>query len=573
MHRSVGAPLVFSNSRVSPLPRSGKMADPNASFPSRTTQATTSPASLGDKVPARPTGEPSHRYRARATFTQAEKQAAGKENFQEHNISFLPGRPLKSEIPDEGGFMAMDKEVSAVIPQGSGSEPPTICEVPGELAQGNNGAYTPMVVCIGPLFERSASMERLEQYKRCCVRKLVVGEGESAAEAWSPEVHGPLLRRCFDTMTRLAPRIRASYSKQGGAMSMSNDEQLATTMVLDGCFVLHRLLKYARLATAPSGGGMAMESVEYDEWRQLFGRCWVWETVKRDLLLLSNQVPFFVLRKLLKSLRSKGNDSSGGGGQRERDDSALVNGGLQLFRSLHPHRLHSAPVRCHDVHHLLHLFYLSVDFPPSSDQQQQQPSSPERTMWVPCATELEEAGVRFRAREREHGALSFLDVTFRRRRGILEIPPLQLFDYSEPLFRNLIAFEQTYPATSGRITAYAIFMDCLLKTTDDVRLLHRCGVLVNHMNGGDKGDDAAVGFFSRLCKDTHTSADRNYLAGVMEEVNTYQRGLLNRWRAQLVTNYFTNPWVTTSVVAAVVLLALTLLQSFYAVYGYYKPVK
>lgn len=486
---------------------------------------------------------------------QAEKQdqsSADKEKSQK-----------QPQIPE--GFMTMEEEVSTAIQQVS-AEPPTICEVPWDLAEGNKGAYTPKVVCIGPLFDTTASMVRLEQYKRCCVRKLVVGESSAA---WSPEVHGALLRSCFDTMMRLAPRIRASYSYSCSKGAMSNDEQLATTMVLDGCFVLHRLLKYARMATNPSsssgGRAMAAESVDYDEWSQLFGRCWVWGTVKRDLLLLSNQVPFFVLRKLFKHLRSTTTS------KRERDD-ALVNGALQLFRSLHPHRLHSAPIQCHDVHHLLHLFYLSIDIPPldESVHQQQQQLSPESTMWVPCATELEEAGVRFRARK--HGAVSFLDVRFRRRRGILEIPPLQLFDYSEPLFRNLIAFDQTYPTTPGRITAYASFMDCLLKTTDDVRLLHRCGVVVNLMNG-DKGDDVAIGFFSRLCKDAQTSDDRNYLAGVMQEVNTYQRGLLNRWRAQLVRNYFSNPWVTTSVIAAVILLALTVLQSFYTVYGYYKPVK
>ncbi|KAM0889570.1 hypothetical protein ACQ4PT_027618 [Festuca glaucescens] len=346
----------------------------------------------------------------------------------------------------------MEEEVSMAIPQGS-VQPPTICVVPEDLAEGNKGAYTPKVVCIGPLFDGErpmASMLTLEHYKRCCVRKLVVG-GESAA--WSPEIHGPLLRNCFDTIMRLLPRIRASYSSMSssskqGEGAMSDDEQLAMTMLLDGCFVLYRLLKHARMAKT----GGAMES-DYDEWTHLFGRCWVWGTVKRDLLLLSNQVPFFVIRKLFKHLKVKGNATG------ERDDALLVSGGLHLFGSLHPPRLqHSAPIQCHDVHHLLHLFYLSVDFPPSDEsirhQQQQQPAAllaPELTRWVPCATELEEAGVRFCARKR--GALSFLDVSFRRRRGILEIPPLQLFDYSEPLFRNLVAFEQTYPTTPGRFTA------------------------------------------------------------------------------------------------------------------------
>ena len=36
-------------------------------------------------------------------------------------------------------------------------------------------------------------------------------------------------------------------------------------------------------------------------------------------------------------------------------------------------------------------------------------------------------------------------------------------------------------------------------------------------------------------------------------------------------NYFSNPWVATSLVAAVFLLALTFIQTFFAAYSYFKP--
>ncbi|XP_024311091.1 UPF0481 protein At3g47200 isoform X2 [Brachypodium distachyon] len=459
------------------------------------------------------------------------------------------------EIPQD--FTTMKTKVSKAIAHWP-AELPTICEVPGDLAEGNKGAYTPKVVCIGPLFDSqrgTARMLRMEDYKWCCVRKLIVGRQRPVA-AWSPEVHEPLLLNCFNMMMGLAPRVRAAYStisSSSNVLGSMTNEDLAMKMLMDGCFVLRRLLKYNRTAED-----------DEDEWTQRLGRCWVWGTVKRDLLLLSNQVPFFVLQELYKQINTSG------------DSCDLVNGGLQLLSSLHPRRLHSAPIACKDVHHLLHLFYLSIDFPLG-----QEPTAPldpnessilleaeaELTHWLPCAKELEEAGVEFKPRTRKHGATtSFLDIRFRK--GKLEIPPLQLFDYSEPLFRNLIAFEQTYLGTPGRITAYFIFMDCLLKTAQDVRLLHRCGVLVNHMNGNRA--DTAMEFFSRLCAEVHTSASRNYLAGVMEEVARYQSRRLPTWRAALVSGYFTNPWVTTSVIASAILLVLTVLQSYYSVAAYYK---
>ncbi|CAN6329386.1 unnamed protein product [Urochloa humidicola] len=453
-------------------------------------------------------------------------------------------RKNQQQEPKDFTKMVEENVGTALYPEPS-AQPPTICEVPEDLAEGNQGAYIPKVVCIGPLFDSkrgTASMLRLECYKWRCVHKLIVGRDR----AWSPEAHAPLLHKCFYKMVRLAPRVRASYCGNNiSGDAGGNEQQLALNLLLDGCFVLHRLLKYARRGN--NGGG----DDDHDDWTLLFGRCWVWGTVKRDLLLLSNQIPFFVVRKLFKILIGEG-------------EGVLVHGGLQLFSSLHPRPLHSAPIACKDVHHLLHLLYLSIDLPAPDDVSKPPQPPSELTRWVPCAKELEEAGVKIMPRK---NAKSFLDVSFRG--GVLEIPLLRLFDYSVPLFRNLIAFEQTYPATASRVTAYAIFMDCIVKTAEDVRILHRSGVLVNHMNG--EREDTALGFFSGLCAEAHTSADRNYLAGVMEEIARYQRGRWPRWRAALVRDYFSNPWVTTAVVAGAIGLSLTVLQTVYSVYGYYKP--
>jgi hypothetical protein len=183
---------------------------------------------------------------------------------------------------------------------------------------------------------------------------------------------------------------------------------------------------------------------------------------------------------------------------------------------------------------------------------------------MPCATELEEAGVKFRVRQ---GASSFLDIRFDG--GVLEMPMLQLYDYSEHLLRNLIAFEQTYPLTPDHFTAYTMFMDCLVASSEDVRLLQLRGVLMNQMNGVRDMDQ--TDFFSRLCHGVHMAADRNYLGGVIAEVNKYQQARWPRWRTTLVRNYFSNPWVATSLAAAVFLLALAFMQTFFAAYSYFKP--
>lgn len=54
--------------------------------------------------------------------------------------------------------------------------------------------------------------------------------------------------------------------------------------------------------------------------------------------------------------------------KKTNDDDVLVTGTLRLFRSLRPQKLYSSPtISCSqmDVHHLLHLFYISIGFPPA----------------------------------------------------------------------------------------------------------------------------------------------------------------------------------------------------------------
>jgi hypothetical protein len=111
----------------------------------------------------------------------------------------------------------MSEKVRKAIPRRYGYDSlPTIYVVPRDLAEGTKDPYEPEVVCIGPLFgqwERGKKPRRkLESYKWCCLRRLVVnaaGAGDDGG--WIPEVHEGLLRKCLDAMRDLKPQIRASY--------------------------------------------------------------------------------------------------------------------------------------------------------------------------------------------------------------------------------------------------------------------------------------------------------------------------------------------------------------------------
>uniref|UniRef100_A0A0A8Z2Z2 Uncharacterized protein n=1 Tax=Arundo donax TaxID=35708 RepID=A0A0A8Z2Z2_ARUDO len=441
---------------------------------------------------------------------------------------------------------------------------PTIYIVPMELKRGDeNKCYDPVAVQIGLCrnyrFTLELDTDDLQRYKACCVQQLISRHSHLHEPDRTPAA---LLDGCFESMKSLYPKIRACHSKR---ITFRDKSDVARTMLLDGCFILHRLLKYARLAESKAKGSEEDSDVDHlndDDWTQVIGRCCVWQLVTRDLLLLQNQIPFFVLRELFCQLKN------------DEPEDTIVKGSLMLFRSLCPQMLRPtgsgsvSAIAPSDVHHLLHLFYLSVGFPsgendrrPSRRQADVLPS--ELPQWIPGAKELDEAGVRFRKRK---NASTFLDIKFDFHSGVLEIPPLQLYDYSDALFRNLIAFEQTYPGTRFDITTYCVFMNCLINTREDMRILHLRGILVNMMNG----EQDASRFFNRICSQVHFLSE-NYLVELMGNVSKYKDSRRHKWRAALVRNYFSNPWVAISVVAAVLLLGMAVVQTFFTVYPYFKP--
>ncbi|XP_039140455.1 uncharacterized protein LOC120277664 [Dioscorea cayenensis subsp. rotundata] len=179
------------------------------------------------------------------------------------------------------------------------------------------------------------------------------------------------------------------------------------------------------------------------------------------------------------------------------------------------------------VHHLLHLFHST--FVPSDDCLKIKSSNLQKQKiidveWIPSATELHLAGVKIV--KKKGSATNFLDISFIN--GTIEIPQVKLHDNTNTLFRNLITFEQCYyPHTKNYTTPK--------KVLEDV--------------GG------------------------SFLQGSIQCVKIYYESKWHKWRAKLMRDYFDNPWAIVSLVAALILLLLTVQQSFFAVYSYFRPPK
>ena len=340
----------------------------------------------------------------------------------------------------------------------------------------------------------------------------------------------------IEEMRSLEPRARACYSER----PLLGSDDLVRMLLLDGCFILEFFFKwYYKVPDALCDVG------------------WGLTLVRSDLLLLENQVPFFVVQKLYDVVA----------GVRDSRE-LLVNLFLEYTSDDKPI---ARPPSDSDIHHLLHLYYESFvpklraddDDAPSATTGQQEKGAA-RVRVIPRAAEMSAAGVTFAPRRRSPTARGDMyDVAFDGRRGVMEIPRVVIDEMKRPLLVNLMALEQSQQGAGARVlTSYVSLMGMLVRTAQDVELLHRCGVLDNLL----ADDQEAAWFFSHLGDGGAMDYSRHVFAGLCEDVQRYCGSWWHRNRAKLRQDYFGSPWSAISLFIAGLVVALTATQAYCAAF-------
>lgn len=186
----------------------------------------------------------------------------------------------------------------------------------------------------------------------------------------------------------------------------------------------------------------------------------------------------------------------------------------------------------------------------------QQTHKPERSM--PSALELREVGIHLRKSETD----SIRDIEFKN--GVLHLPSFSIHDGTERIFLNLMAFERLHPDTGSEATAFLVFMDNIIDSERDVQLLRSKGIIKNLLSS----DKEASNLFNILSKGVMPPLNR--LNAVRRHVNAHCRKPWNRWRAFFMHAYLRNPCLFISLMAAVILLIASLVQTVYSVMAFYK---
>ncbi|XP_059461753.1 UPF0481 protein At3g47200-like [Corylus avellana] len=175
-----------------------------------------------------------------------------------------------------------------------------------------------------------------------------------------------------------------------------------------------------------------------------------------------------------------------------------------------------------------------------------------RTLTTPSAIELHEAGVLFKVREKSK---NLFDIKFEK--GKLEIPSFILSDEKEYSIRNSLAFEQCHCSDENYINDYVILIGRLVETRRDIDLLVKQGIIENRISNSRDGSL----LLNKLADGAILDQEKFYFAALFEELNKYYNTSWHRWKAHLKQRYFRTPWAGVSLLAAVFLLILTIVQT------------
>ncbi|XP_037405418.1 UPF0481 protein At3g47200-like [Triticum dicoccoides] len=511
--------------------------------------------------------------------------------------------------------------ISSHIDYDSGSEFFLIPRIHLHIRMIDRNSYDPIMLSIGPYNNGSSALSSMESEKWNRLDYILKLNCEKG------------LKDYLTIINRLEKRARMCYS---GDIKM-NKRKFLQTLLLDGCFVLVSLggldefiSAGPQRATASSSHAEIVEEemtsgqpnlteridiqqintrnqndiinivveentvpeielcleisdhqteqcVYQDNTRQI-GQ-WYDIFVIHDLLLLENQIPFFIVEAIYEVVSSNKMTPTCKSG---------VARFIEMTLPFYPTAIResSRPI---DFDHLLHLCHMY--FRPSSNEQEHKELTAQHYIhqflqlgqgylshlglsqddhfpnrWR-RATQYHEAGIEFKRRTySEHNPHSLLDIKLRN--GILEFPFLFVDDQTSVLFRNFIALEQTCPQVGNDVTAYIIFLAKLMSMPDDIALLARKGVIAHHM----RSDRDVSQLFTRLTKGVVFDFYGNYYLNHMcLALEAYYQNRLHRWVAWLRHNHLSNPWLVVAALAGVIVLFCTIAQTVLTVESYVNP--
>lgn len=411
--------------------------------------------------------------------------------------------------------MDPNKWVSDSISRALQSLPPLssdccIYRVPENLRRVNEEAYRPLLVSIGPIYYGDPRLVDMQQQKLRYFQSFLRRSASYNLDYYVQVIRGweELARQCY---------VESLY-----ATTLSGVHFIEMLLV-DSAFIIELFLRE-----------YFHEFIEEND--RIFNKPRMILEVTRDIRLEENQLPFFILKGLYDLVFEPSSQNK----QLSFHD-ITYKFFMGKSETIPPRMINADAKHLVDFLRLCHLPSVLRSLNPSAKLEFEFTSS---------VSELSEAGVRFVPSRSKN----LLDIRFGK--GVLEIPRFVVTDDTEYLFRNIMVFEQCHYYFDSYIIDYFAFLDNLINTPKDVAILVQSGVIENWLGNNEE----VANFFCKIFKQTRLRSTNFYYSDICKDLNAYAGTPWNRWKAILKHNYFNHPWAAISVIYAIVILVLTVLQ-------------
>eukprot|EP01018_Ginkgo_biloba_P022221 Gb_20052 [translate_table: standard] len=388
---------------------------------------------------------------------------------------------------------------------------PYIHRVPNFLLKRKKEAYVPQMVSLGPLHHNTTGYSQMEKYKQCALQRML------------SRLNG---RRDFDYLIRqmmmLEKSIKSCYEE---AIDYSG-ETLARMITIDACFILEIFRASAGHSIQHHSKNSEIFEPIFDQQRLGFLQGFV---IFNDIVMLENQIPLCALKKL--------NEIEMGWGEESETKFFQMLSKVLVSKS----NPFSSTSDCNQVP--LNVIRGSVHL-----------------SLGPSSSSVEHGGIDFK---RIKPGTNPDKITFVKKKcsATLFLPTINVTDCKEAVLRNLIAFEECQAFFDNRISRYMMLMDDLIDSAQDVALLRKDLIFDRRGMGSDK---EVVAFINDLCR----GITYNRIPGlddVMKDVKSHYRSKLKVVMGEFVQEHCSKPWLIFGIVAAVVSLAMSAVQTYVSV--------
>ncbi|KAH8488331.1 hypothetical protein H0E87_024119 [Populus deltoides] len=440
-----------------------------------------------------------------------------------------------------------------------------IYKAPAALCDSNRASYTPRVISIGPFHHDSEKLRPMEIQKQRYLKEFC-----KRLRGKTKEQVQESLNVLSSTIEDEKDEIKHCYADDTFVEFSKDDEKFVKMILFDAVFIFELFLKNE-------------EDIRDNKRYQddfIIGKPWLRAAIQRDLILLENQLPFFILEKLYSlaieetkpgylsflDLSCRYFEKYGKNKTKPckvwhftdlvrhflsfKHPKLESPDGKQIKKLYSPTMLHQAGIKFKALSdHFTDLVrhFLSFKHPQLESPDGKQIKN------LYSATMLHQAGIKFKALPNA----CLLDIRAWKenenpvKKGELHMPPLEIDNSTECLFRNLMALEQCHYPREELICRYVKLLDFLVDDKKDVDLLIENKVLVSRL-----GDSKAVAeLINKLCLEI-VEVTSGYDA-LSQLLNDYYESSWNKNKAYLVSVYFHNVWIGTGTVIGLIILAIT----------------